>query len=278
MQVQTILHAASTLLGLGDGAVRQGPGDRKLLITSKMTSKGKKTPQDESVLTKKMFHCWPHYTAGWRGNAAALQINTGHVSNLQRRWVDITTNNQRTSYGDSVTRQTSSISLSHYCQGMRGLYKVTLTKCLGVSWENDITLISCLFFNWLSTTEPWIAKKNDETHIVLWLQDTSSRDLEAMKTTATNRWHDQQPTSSSLRGSFNSSVWMLVRHFPLHVWVLTAGMHMKEEAESEGDSVGEREDGMTVLTTWKNGRETKLKEASRAHPIPPLWSCVAAAL
>lgn len=53
MQVQTILHAASTLLGLGeggDGAVRWEPGDGKLLITSKMTSKGRKTPQDEPVL------------------------------------------------------------------------------------------------------------------------------------------------------------------------------------------------------------------------------------
>lgn len=76
MQVQTILHAASTLLGLGDGAVRQGPGDRKLLITSKMTSKGKKTPQEEPVLTEKMFHFRPHYSV-------ALQINSGHASNLQ---------------------------------------------------------------------------------------------------------------------------------------------------------------------------------------------------
>lgn len=63
MQVQTILHAASTLLGLGDGAVRQEPGDRKLLITSKMTSKGKKTPQDKPALVEKMFHCGPRYTA-----------------------------------------------------------------------------------------------------------------------------------------------------------------------------------------------------------------------
>lgn len=62
MQVQTILHAASTLLGMGDGAVRRGPGDRKLLITSKMTSKGKKTPQDGPALTEKMFYCGPRYT------------------------------------------------------------------------------------------------------------------------------------------------------------------------------------------------------------------------
>lgn len=62
MQVQTILHAASTLLELGDGAVRQGPRDRKLLITSKMTSKGNKTPQDEPVLTEKMFDYGPRNT------------------------------------------------------------------------------------------------------------------------------------------------------------------------------------------------------------------------
>lgn len=57
MQVQTILHAASTLLVLGGmGAVRPGPADGKLLITSEMTSKGKKTPQDEPALAEKMFH------------------------------------------------------------------------------------------------------------------------------------------------------------------------------------------------------------------------------
>lgn len=83
MQVQTILHAASTLLGLGDGAVRQGPGDGKLLITSKMTSKGKKTPQDEPALAEKMFHCGPSYAAELNGNDVALQINTGHVSNIK---------------------------------------------------------------------------------------------------------------------------------------------------------------------------------------------------
>lgn len=62
MQVQTILHAASTLLWLGDGGVRQGPGDRKLLITCKMTSKGKKAPQDELVLTENALHRGLHYT------------------------------------------------------------------------------------------------------------------------------------------------------------------------------------------------------------------------
>lgn len=78
------------------------------------------------------------------------------IQTRKYQWVDITTNSRRTSFADSLTRQTSSTSLSLYCQGMRGLYKVTLTKCLGVSWENaiDITLISCLFFNWLSATEP----------------------------------------------------------------------------------------------------------------------------
>ncbi len=32
-------------------------------IASKMTSKGKKTPQDEPALSEKMFHCRPRYTA-----------------------------------------------------------------------------------------------------------------------------------------------------------------------------------------------------------------------
>lgn len=72
-------------LGWGDGAARQGPGDGKLLITSKMTSKGKKTPQDETALTEKMFHFGPRYTANWMENYVALQINTGHVSNLKNQ-------------------------------------------------------------------------------------------------------------------------------------------------------------------------------------------------
>lgn len=44
MQVQTILHAASTLLGLGDGAVRQGPGDRKATYHLQNDIKRKENP------------------------------------------------------------------------------------------------------------------------------------------------------------------------------------------------------------------------------------------
>lgn len=90
MQVQTILHAASTLLGLGDGAVKQGPADGKLLITSKMASKGKKTPQDEPALAEKMLHCGPRYSQ-LNGNDVTLQKNTRHVSNLKNmnddKWI-----------------------------------------------------------------------------------------------------------------------------------------------------------------------------------------------
>lgn len=140
MQVQTILHAASTLLGLWDCAVRQGPGDRKLLITSKMTSKGKKTPQDEPALTERNVFTAGHimHSTGWKWCRSSDECWTCIQStNSEWRWVDVQeqTNNQRTSYADSITRQTSSISLSHCCQGMRGLCKVTLTKCLGVSRE-----------------------------------------------------------------------------------------------------------------------------------------------
>lgn len=49
----------------------------------------------------------------------------------------------------------------------------------------------------------------------------------------------------------------------------------EKERETRGGRVRqrewEREDTMTVLTMWKDVRETRLKEAPRAHPIPPLW-------
>lgn len=47
----------------------------------------------------------------------------------------------------------------------------------------------------------------------------------------------------------------------------------REEGEEGGarQREWEREDSMTVLTMWKDVRETRLKEAPRAHPIPPLW-------
>lgn len=49
----------------------------------------------------------------------------------------------------------------------------------------------------------------------------------------------------------------------------------KQEQERKGGRVRqrewEREDSMTVLTMWKDVRETRLKEAPCAHPIPPLW-------
>ena len=43
------------------------------------------------------------------------------------------------------------------------------------------------------------------------------------------------------------------------------------EGESDRESRREEEDSMTVLTMWKDVRETRLKEAPRTHPIPPLW-------
>lgn len=112
-------------------------------------------------------------------------------------------NNQQPK-GHHITRQSSSISLSQRFQGMGGLCKVTLTECLGVSGENtiDVTLISCLFFNWLSATQPWVAGEKWSVHFRLCFEAKGGR-------SGRHQWQTGDAISSqlfpSVKGLFNES-------------------------------------------------------------------------
>ena len=140
MQVQTILHAASTLPGLWGLCCKTGTRRQKATYHLQNDIKRKENPTGWTRSHREHVSMWAHDTQppGWKPCRSSEQtLDKCPIYNI---WMTTsgstgTTNNQRTLFADSITRQTSSISLSHCCQGMRGLCKVTLTKCLGVSWE-----------------------------------------------------------------------------------------------------------------------------------------------
>lgn len=185
---------------------------------------------------------------------------------------------------------------------MRGLYKVTLTKCLGVLWENaiDITLISCLFFNWLSATESWIPGKKWNRHFAL-----ASRHRKMDLRPGIQQWQVRDMISYQLFFFFYFFLTLMyiqqshetvvqqsrvnVKVQNLHLCLCSVAVTMcvcvcvwlckrhtqkvrerKRERESDRESGRERR-YECVLTMWKDVRETRLKEAPHAHPIPPLW-------
>lgn len=126
-------------LGWGRGGWCRKMGTRRRKATYHLQNdiKRKENPTGWTCSRReKAFHCRPDSTEKRRGFSDTIpDRHPIYKKKSERWWVDATTNDQRTSHADSITRQTSSISLSLYCQGMRAPRKVTLTKCLGVSWE-----------------------------------------------------------------------------------------------------------------------------------------------
>lgn len=128
-----------------------------------MTSKGRKTPQDEPVLgERKRFIVGP--TRRKNVVASQIQYRTGIRSTKKNLNGDEWMQRPTTKGHPMLTVLPDRHPPSHsHCtvRGWEHHARWLWLSALGFHEKNaiDITLISCLFFNWLSATEPWIAGK-----------------------------------------------------------------------------------------------------------------------